>query len=168
MNALIICEITTRYSYFGFVCKGFPIWSIFRCLLIEDKIPSKLVVFFLALPRGCLILPGTLLGPSLIALGSSKKSKSDFFFSTLVRDKANVVEKLDDHIVKVSFILGFFTLNFPIDITSLRFFSSGTDPIEYCDPRLLGAIALIQLSYWNRVWYPFLALHRYKIKIRNI
>ena len=45
--------------------------------------PSKLVVFFLALPLGCLLTP--MPGPTLlagpvfvVALGSSQKSKSDF------------------------------------------------------------------------------------------
>lgn len=80
---LIICEITTWHFYFCFVCKGFPNWSIFLCLLIDDKIPSRLVVFFLALPRGCFRLPGTRRGPSFMEFGSSRKSKSDFFFSTL-------------------------------------------------------------------------------------
>jgi len=89
-NIILLLTCDDHFGFCGDCCLASPCWSSFLCLLIEDRMPSRDVVFFLALPRGALLTapgpnrlpggpPGALAAPPAEGLlNSSKKSKSDF------------------------------------------------------------------------------------------
>ena len=84
MNTKHYCTFKQHHGLLAaFSDACFSISASFRCLRILESIPSKLVVFFLALPLG----PPSpvLLGVNFGADISSMKSKSDF--SSCLKDR---------------------------------------------------------------------------------